>query len=118
MRTVPTPFPDDLHQETDLNCGEGDHAAVGYDFVNDNMELMSENNVLAQGIIFESEEGSKCDSKIFSFFFSFFAVAPIIMCPCSLGFTQSLLINMASTTFKTLLKSVKLRKYIQSIVFA
>ena len=28
------------------------------------MELMSENNVLAKGILFESEEGSKCDAKI------------------------------------------------------
>ena len=28
------------------------------------MDLMSENNVLAQGILFESEEGSKCDPKI------------------------------------------------------
>ena len=71
--------PDDLHQETDLNVGEGDQAAVGYDVVDGNMELMSENNVLAQGILFESKEGRKWDSKIFFFFF--FAVAPaIILC--------------------------------------
>ena len=64
-RTVPTPFTDGLHQETDLKCGEGDHAAVGYDVVDDNMELMSENNFLGQGILLESEEWSKCDSKVF-----------------------------------------------------
>ena len=46
------------------------------------MELMLENNVLAQEILFESEEGSKCDSKIF------FAVAPAkknFMRPRSMG---------------------------------
>ena len=64
-RNVPTPVPDDIHQEGDLNVGEGDQAAVGYDVVDGNMELMLENNVLAQGILFESEEASKCDSKIF-----------------------------------------------------
>ena len=40
-RIAPTPVPDDLHQETDLNVGEGDQAAVGYDVVDGNMELMS-----------------------------------------------------------------------------
>ena len=55
-RNDPTPVPDDLHQETDLNVCEGDQAAVGYDVVDGNMELMSETNVLAQGILFESEE--------------------------------------------------------------
>ena len=55
-RNDPTPVPDDLHQETDLNVREGDQAAVGYDIVDGNMELMSETNVLAQGILFESEE--------------------------------------------------------------
>ena len=42
---------------------------------------LSENNVLAQGILFESEEGSKCDSKNYS------AVAPAtinFMRPCSM----------------------------------
>ena len=46
-RNVPTPVPDDLHQETDLSVSEGDQAAVGYDVVDSNMELMSDNNVLA-----------------------------------------------------------------------
>ena len=55
-RNAPTPGPDDLHQETDLNVGEGDQVAVRYDVVDGNMELMSENYVLAQGILFESEE--------------------------------------------------------------
>ena len=55
-RNATSPVPDDLHQETDLNVGEGDQAAVGYDVMDGNMELMSENNVLAQGILFESEE--------------------------------------------------------------
>ena len=55
-RNVPTPVPDDLHQESDLNIGEGDQVAVGYYVVDGNMELMSENNVLAQGILFGSEE--------------------------------------------------------------
>ena len=56
-QNVPAPVPGDLHQETDLNIGEGDQAAVGYDVVDGNMELMSGNNVLAQRISFESEEG-------------------------------------------------------------
>ena len=78
--------PDDLHQETDLNVGEGDQAAVGYDVVDGNMELMSENNVLAQGILFESKEGRKWDSKIFFFFFFFCRGAcNNFMCPCSMG---------------------------------
>ena len=64
-RNAPTPVPDDLHQKTDLNVGEGDQAAVRYDVVDGNMERMSENDVLALDILFESEEGSKCDSKIF-----------------------------------------------------
>ena len=55
-RNAPTPVPDDLHQETDLNVGEGDQAAVGYDVLDGSMELMSEINILAQGILFESEE--------------------------------------------------------------
>ena len=54
-RNAPTPDPDDLHQETDLNVGEGDQAAVGYGVVDGKVELMSETNVLAQGILFESE---------------------------------------------------------------
>ena len=81
VRNVPTPGPDDIYQETDLNVGEGDQAAVDYDVVDGNIELVLENNVLAQGILFESEEGSKCDSI-------FFVVAPaIINCvrPCSMG---------------------------------
>ena len=49
-RNAATPVPDGLRQETDLNVGEGDQAAVGYDAVDGNMQLMSENNVLAQGI--------------------------------------------------------------------
>ena len=53
---VPTPVPDDLHQESDMNIGEGDQVAVGYYVVDGNMELMSENNVRAQGILFGSEE--------------------------------------------------------------
>ena len=79
---VPTPVPDDLHQGTDLNVGEGDQAAVGYDVVDGNMELMSENNILARGILFESEEGGKFDSVIF------LAVVHAIinfMHPCSTG---------------------------------
>ena len=82
MRNVPTPVPDDIYQETDLNVGEGDQAAVDYDVVDGNIELVLENNVLAQGILFESEEGSKCDSMIF------FVVAPAIINfvrPCSMG---------------------------------
>ena len=55
-RNVPALVPDDLHQETDLNVGEGDQAAVGYGVVDGNTELMSETNVLAQGILFESKE--------------------------------------------------------------
>ena len=55
-RNAPTPVPDDLHHETDLNVGEGDQAAVGYGVVGGNMELMSETNALAQRILFESEE--------------------------------------------------------------
>ena len=55
-RYAPTPAPDDLHHETDLNVGEGDQAAVEYGVVDGNMELMSETNVLAQRILFESEE--------------------------------------------------------------
>ena len=55
-RNAPTPVPDDLHQETDLNVGEGDQAAVGYAVVDGNMELMSESNILAQRILSESEE--------------------------------------------------------------
>ena len=51
-RNVPTPVPDDLHQETDWNVGEGDQAAVGYDIVDGNMELMLENKVLARGNYF------------------------------------------------------------------
>ena len=47
-RNAPTPVPDDLHQETDFNVGEGDQAAVGYDAVDGNMKLMSETNVLAR----------------------------------------------------------------------
>ena len=68
-RNAPTPVPDDLHQETDLNVGEGDQAAVRYDVVDGNMELMLEKDVLAQGILFGSEEGSKCDSKIYFLYF-------------------------------------------------
>ena len=41
-RNAPTPVPHDLHQETDLNIGEGDQAAVGYDVVDGNMQPMSE----------------------------------------------------------------------------
>ena len=55
-QNAPTPVPDDLHHETDLNVGEGDQAAVGYGVVDGNMELTPETNVLAQGILFESEE--------------------------------------------------------------
>ena len=55
-RNAPTPVPDDLHQETDLNVCEGDQAAVRYDVVDGNVELMLEKDVLAQGILFESEE--------------------------------------------------------------
>ena len=54
MRNALTPVPDDLHQKTDLNVGEGDQAAVGHDVVDGNMELMSENNVLAQGIFLKA----------------------------------------------------------------
>ena len=68
-RNAPTPVPDELHQESNLNVGEGDQAAVRYDIVDGNMELMLEKNVLAQGIRFESEEGSKCDSNIYIYFF-------------------------------------------------
>ena len=55
-RNAPTPVPDDLHQETYLNNGEGDQAPVGYGVGDGNMKLMSETNVLAQRILFESEE--------------------------------------------------------------
>ena len=53
-RNAPTPVPDNLHQETDLSVSEGDQAAVGYGVVDGKMELMSETNVLAHGILFES----------------------------------------------------------------
>ena len=55
-RNAPTPVPDDLHQETDLNVGESDQAAVKYDVVVGNMELMSENNVPAQGILLRARK--------------------------------------------------------------
>ena len=55
-RNVSTPVPDDLHQESDLNIGEGDQVAVRYYVVDGNMELTSENNVLAHVILFGSEE--------------------------------------------------------------
>ena len=55
-RNASTPVPDDLHRETELNVGEGNEAAVRYDIVDGNMELMSGNNVLSQGHRFESEE--------------------------------------------------------------
>ena len=77
VRHAATPVPDDLHLEADLNVREGDQAA-GYDVVDGHMELMWANNVHAQGILFENEEGSKCDLKDFYFlvFFVFFVFLP------------------------------------------
>ena len=68
-RNAPTPVPDDLHQETDLNVSEGDQAAVRYDVVDGNMELMSKTNVLAQEFFLKARNESKCDSEIFFYFF-------------------------------------------------
>ena len=67
-RNAPTPVPDDLHQETDLNVGEGDQAAVGYDVGYGNMELMSENSVLAQGILLRPRKEVNVTPIFFSFF--------------------------------------------------
>ena len=62
MRNAPNPVPGDLHQETDLNVGEADQGAVGHDFVDGDMELMSENNVLAQESFLQSNEGRKFEN--------------------------------------------------------
>ena len=39
-RNAPNQLLDDLHQETDLSVGEGGQAAVQYDIVDGNTELM------------------------------------------------------------------------------
>ena len=56
-RNAPTLVPDDLHQETDFNVCEDEQATIEYDVMDCNMELMLENNVLAQGIRSESQGG-------------------------------------------------------------
>ena len=54
---APNPVPDDLHQETDLNVDQDEQGAVRHGIVDCDIQLMS----LAQGILFENNEGRKCE---------------------------------------------------------
>ena len=55
-----------MRSDNYLNVNEGDQADVGHDIVNRAMEEMSENNnILAQDILLENDEGSKCEDLIF-----------------------------------------------------
>ena len=52
-----------MRSDNYLNVNEGDQADVGHDIVNRAMEQMSENNnILAQDILLENDEGSKCEN--------------------------------------------------------